>query len=43
VLHGRGVKDDRNGAFTLVFRIDGIQNLVVLDTRVWKVRWEEQE
>ena len=42
LIRGVGVISDLNGPFTLRFRIDGVLVPVTLDTRKWKVRWEDE-
>ena len=41
-LRGYGIVSDRNGAFTLAFKADGIDNIIYLNTQVWKIEWEDQ-
>lgn len=40
-LHGVGLRDDRNGPFVIVVKVDNIAKPVVFNTSVWKVRWED--
>jgi len=43
VIYGYGVNDDRNGPYTLVLEVDNTTSVIVLDTRVWKVTWDDRE
>jgi|GEM_PF-4780080 len=39
-LTGIAVTDDRNSPTTLVMQVDGLRELVVIDTHRWMVLWE---
>ena len=41
LIRGVGVVSDRNGPFTLRFRIDGTTDAITLDTRQWRLHWED--
>lgn len=42
-LRGHGVVDQKNGAFTLAFKVSGIDGIIYLNTLLWKVEWEETD
>lgn len=42
VLRGYGVISQKNGPFTLAFRVHGIDGVIYLDTSKWSVIWGEE-